>query len=332
MLDDPGEAAELLRQGGVVAFPTETVYGLGANARDETAVNQIFQAKGRPSNNPLIVHVAAPDQWSLAARDITSAARVLFDTFSPGPLTVVLPKLPAIASNATGGLDTVGIRVPEHLLARDFLSMCNVPVAAPSANLSGRPSCTTWQSVMEDLDGRIDAVLKGPPPTIGVESTVVDCTREIPVLLRPGGISLQQLQSAVPETISLQNPSAQHPSTQSEQATRSPGLLHPHYQPRAKVHLVPAIKFTAELLERTSEKLTRGEAFVTIGTGERIELRDDHCLASYQFGDIEQLARDFYESLRRADRLGAKHILVQLATGDSPIVSALRDRQQRSAE
>lgn len=332
LLEDPREAAELLRRGCVVAFPTETVYGLGANALDEEAIQRVFEAKGRPSNNPLIVHVSAPEQWPRAAREISVSGRALFEAFSPGPITVVLPKLTAIASIATAGLDTVGVRVPDQSLACQMLEHCALPIAAPSANVSGRPSCTTWQSVLEDLDGRIDAVLKGPPPTIGVESTVVDCTGPQPILLRPGGISLEQLQSVVPETISLR------PAASSKLAAKSPGLLHPHYQPVAKVHLIEADEWTPAAIARFASQLPAGEAYVTLGIGCEISVEQSSAqcatdlVACYHFPTVDQFARHYYESLRRADRLGAKHIVVQLATGNGPLVSALRDRQMRSAE
>lgn len=317
VLHDPREAAQLLRRGGVVAFPTETVYGLGANAFDSAAIDGIFKAKGRPSDNPLIVHVDSADKWSLAARRMSESAKLFLDAFSPGPLTVVLPRQKAIADSAVGGLDTVGLRIPALELAREFLSLCNVPVAAPSANLSGKPSCTTWQSVVEDLDGRIDGVLVGPVPKIGVESTVVDCTSDAPILLRPGGISLEQLQEVVPET----RPLALLAAAEIHSA-RSPGLQHPHYQPDA-----PVVLFSGNSVPPMTG--TRSQECVFIGLTHPLATQ---WLACHVFDSVEQYAHSFYETLRRADRAGAARIYVQQVEGDNSLVAALRDRQERSAQ
>lgn len=317
VLHDPYEAAELLRRGGVVAFPTETVYGLGASALDPIAIEGIFKAKGRPSDNPLIVHLDSANKWSLAAREISESAELFLKAFSPGPLTVVLPRQQTIAPAAVGGLDTVGLRIPALDLAREFLSLCRVPVAAPSANRSGKPSCTTWQSVVEDLDGRIDAVLVGPNPEIGVESSVVDCTGDAPVLLRPGGVSLEQLQRVVPATCALASlkEAAGH-------SARSPGLQHPHYQPDAPVVLV-----TGDGLQLANERDSQNCVFMGL-----TQPAETTWLACHLFDSIEQYAHKFYETLRSADRAGAACIYVQLVEGDNSLVSALRDRQLRSAQ
>ncbi|MFN7621581.1 MAG: L-threonylcarbamoyladenylate synthase, partial [Acidobacteriota bacterium] len=184
-------AARYIIEGEVVAFPTETVYGLGANIFNEAAIAKIFAAKGRPSDNPLIAHIATLDQLLSLAREIPPAARLLIDRFFPGPLTVVLPKLPAVPMIATAGLETIGVRMPDHPLAIELLRACGLPLVAPSANLSGRPSPTTWQAVLEDLEGRIACILQGEPTRVGLESTVVDCTAAVPTLLRAGAITLE---------------------------------------------------------------------------------------------------------------------------------------------
>lgn len=226
----PRKAAVLLQAGGVVAFPTETVYGLGAAAFDEKAIRAIFRAKGRPADNPLIAHIASLDQLPLLAARIPPLAQTLMDHFFPGPLTLILPRHPAVPLVATAGLDTIGIRMPALRVTQIFLRACGVPVVAPSANRSGHPSPTTWQAVHEDLDGRIDGILKGGAAEVGLESTVVDCTGRVPLVLRPGAVSLEQLRRVVAGT-RIHRP-------RHGEAVRSPGLRHRHYAPQATVLLV----------------------------------------------------------------------------------------------
>src|SRR5580765_7032200 len=182
--NSPLEAAAFIKLGGIVAFPTETVYGLGANVFDELAVAKIFEAKQRPADNPLIAHVALAEQIGELVTGISSFAHLFIDSFFPGPLTLVLKKSEQVPGIATAGLDTIGIRMPRFELAHQFLVACGTPVVAPSANLSGRPSPTTWQAVAEDLEGRIDCILQAATTEIGIESTVVDCTSEVPTVLR----------------------------------------------------------------------------------------------------------------------------------------------------
>ena len=189
------KAAEFIRRGLLVAFPTETVYGLGANVFDAAAVARIFEAKMRPADNPLIAHVANFAQIKLLVKEITPSAQKFIDAFFPAPLTLVMPKSERVPLIATANLDTIGIRMPKDELAREFLEKCKVPVVAPSANLSGKPSPTTWQAVLEDLNNRIDCILQGEMTEIGLESTVVDCTTtDAPLVLRAGAITLEVLQ------------------------------------------------------------------------------------------------------------------------------------------
>ncbi|MBP9664516.1 MAG: threonylcarbamoyl-AMP synthase, partial [Pyrinomonadaceae bacterium] len=198
--EDVEIAASFIRGGGTVAFPTETVYGLGANVFDEAAVAKIFEAKRRPADNPLIAHVASVGQIAELATEVTERAERFIQAFFPGPLTVVVRKKKNVPLIASAGLDTIGVRMPRGELAQTFLKACGVSVVAPSANLSGRPSPTTWEAVLEDLDGRIDCILQGEPTEIGLESTVVDCTGDVPVLLRTGAVSLDALRAVVSET------------------------------------------------------------------------------------------------------------------------------------
>ena len=185
--EDLRVAAELIKKGETVVFPTETVYGLGANALDGEAVAQIFEAKGRPSDNPLIVHVSSFNEIENLVEEIPDGAKALAEKFWPGPLTIILKKKPCIPETVSAGLKTVGIRIPENTIAREFISMCGVPVAAPSANISGRPSPTTFSHVFEDMNGRVAGIIKGGDCGVGVESTVIDMTSEVPTVLRPGG-------------------------------------------------------------------------------------------------------------------------------------------------
>jgi L-threonylcarbamoyladenylate synthase len=332
-----------------VAFATETVYGLGVDACNTAAVERLFAAKGRPADNPLIVHVAKPEDWPRVARTMTDSGAAFLEAFSPGPLTVVLPKLPSISPLVTAGLDTVGIRIPDCLQAQELLQAVGKPIAAPSANRSGKPSCTTWQAVLEDLDGRIDAVLKGTVSAVGLESTVVNCCGPVPVLLRAGAISLADLQDVVPGTIAI-DPSLLHAG----QPLASPGLRHPHYQPAARVQLVefpseidlneihvhaitPLDLFSVErsLFDATLVRAQRqpvGEcrihsaAYAGLAPHPWPQQLTLH--AAYE--SVEQYAANFYEFLRQADRLGVEVIFLQ-RVGESGIGQALRDRQQRAA-
>lgn len=230
LTDNTDLAAAFIRQGEAVAFPTETVYGLGANVFDEAAIQKIFQAKGRPADNPLIAHIGKLDELSLLTNHLPPAAEHFIERFFPGPLTLVLPKQPTISPLATAGLETIGIRMPNHPVAQRFLSACGVPLVAPSANLSGKPSPTTWQAVWEDLKDRIACILQGEQTEVGLESTVVDCSHETPILLRAGAVTLEQLQAVIPATRRL--------VTTGIEPARSPGLKYKHYSPQARVEII----------------------------------------------------------------------------------------------
>lgn len=225
-------AAEILKQGGLVAFPTETVYGLGANGLDEQAVAAIFRAKGRPSDNPLILHIADQDDLTELVRAVPANARVLLNKFWPGPLTVVLERSPVVPDKVTGGLNTVAVRMPDSVVARELIRLAGTPVAAPSANTSGRPSPTTAQAVLADLTGKIDAIIDAGPANIGLESTVVDCTTPVPTLLRPGGITVEML-AAVLGAVEID------PALGGVQAApKAPGMKYAHYAPNAPLVLL----------------------------------------------------------------------------------------------
>lgn len=220
-------AAEFIKKGDVAAFPTETVYGIGANAYDEKAVKKIFRAKDRPSDNPLIVHVAKKKDISVLVSVITPSAKKIIKAFFPGPVTVILKKNEIVPDIVTAGLDTIAIRMPASKIARELIKLSGVPIAAPSANLSGSPSPTNFIHVLRDMRNKIPCVLVGPSAKYGLESTVIDCTGKHPVILRPGSITLEQLKK-IDKNASYQKRSRK---------IKSPGQKYRHYSPKAKVEL-----------------------------------------------------------------------------------------------
>ncbi len=229
------EAAQILRNGGLVAFPTETVYGLGANGLDEAAAGRIYKAKGRPSDNPLILHISTPEELVPLVQEVPETARKLMEAFWPGPLTMIFEKSGIVPYGTTGGLDTVAVRMPDDPIASRMIALAGVPVAAPSANLSGRPSPTTAQHVIEDMSGRIEMILDGGPVGIGVESTIVDVTGSVPVLLRPGAVTMEMLRDIVGEVSvdsAIAGPMA------ADVKPKAPGMKYRHYAPRAELVLV----------------------------------------------------------------------------------------------
>src|SRR5579872_7505843 len=245
-------AAGLLRAGGLVAFPTETVYGLGAHALDAVAVRAIFEAKGRPADDPVIVHIASVAELERVAQP-NHVARQLAECFWPGPLTLVLPKRADVPREATAGLATVGVRVPSHPVAHRLLTAAGVPVAAPSANLFGRPSPTTARHVLDDLDGRIDAVVDGGHADVGVESTIVDVSSNPPRLLRPGGLAAEAIEAVIGQRLLTLAP---HSGPQ-----EGPGMLSVHYAPRTPLTLIvgPPDAARARLVAEVQRALDAGQ-------------------------------------------------------------------------
>ncbi len=325
VFDDVIEAAALLRRGGLVAFPTETVFGLGVDATNSAAIKRLFEAKGRPSDNPLIVHLAEVGDWQLVASELPEVAAKFLARFAPGPLTVVLPKKPIIASEVTAGLDTVGVRIPAYAVARKLIAATGLPIAAPSANLSGRPSGTTWQSVLEDLDGRIDGILRGDTSDIGIESTVVDCVSWPPCLLRPGAISLEDLRSIAPETVPLNGAV--------EAMVNSPGLRHAHYQPQARLHLIHHVHELEELWPEADRHTSQIECDWAKSAYCGLEEPSfvNELGACRVFSSSLHYARELYEFFRVVDRLGVRQIYCQMVPSEG-IGSALNDRLVRAAK
>ena len=225
-------AANIIMQGGLVAIPTETVYGLGANGLDENAVAKIFEAKGRPQDNPLILHIAGPEQIELFCHHIPQAAYDLAEKFWPGPLTMVLPARSSVPKRTTGGLSTVAVRCPDSDVTREIIRLAGVPLAAPSANISGKPSTTTAEHVRHDHDGRIELIVDGGSCRVGVESTIVDLTEERPRLLRPGGITPEQLMEVLGDLVVDKAVTAQ---IDKDEVVKAPGMKYKHYAPQSEV-------------------------------------------------------------------------------------------------
>ncbi len=304
----PSEAALFIKKGGIVAFPTETVYGLGASVFDEKAIRKIFEAKQRPNDNPLIAHVGNLEQIKLLVAEITPNAQKFIEAFFPAPLTLVLPKSPNVPLIATAGLETIGVRMPKNRLAQEFLQFCETPLVAPSANLSGRPSPTNWQAVFEDLNERIDCILQGETTEIGLESTVVDCTSEIPLILRSGAITLEDLRKIIPET--------QIYRVKENEAARSPGLKHRHYSPRAKVVLVQSSKFKVQ----SSKAAFIGFKMPEIDF-DLVKICDS----------VEEYAHFVFDFFRRCDAAKIETIYCE-AVEEKGIGLALMDRLKRAAQ
>ena len=303
----PRVAAQFIWRGEVVAFPTETVYGLGADVFNEAAIERIFTAKGRPTDNPLIAHIAAVEQIELLARDIPPAAIKLIEAFFPGPLTIVLPKRDRVPLIATAGLETIGVRFPRHPLAHEFIRACHTPLVAPSANLSGRPSPTTWQAVKSDLDGRISCILQGAQTEVGLESTVVDGTGTHPVLLRAGAVTLEQLRAVIPET--------RLAPANDKGAPRSPGLKYRHYAPLAQVYLI-----------KHPSQIGRPEEAGYIGFDEP----GQNFRLARRCRDVAGYARELFNFFRQCDAAGVQDIYCQ-EVDEEGLGLALMNRLRRAA-
>ena len=289
------EAGDILRSGGLVAFPTETVYGLGANALDAIATKHIYEAKGRPSDNPMIVHVASIDMLNGVASGVTDAQKAIMSKLWPGPITFVLHKNPAVPDVTTGGLDTVAVRWPSRREAAEIIEAAGVPIAAPSANLSGKPSPTTFEDVAEDMDGRIDAIVKGERTAIGIESTVLDLTSEVPTILRPGFITKSQIEEAVGGEVQY-DPSLFKKPGADDFHPKSPGMKYKHYAPKAAVRIVEGSKdaVCAGIAELEAE---------AVSNNLRTAVLD-------YMGNGDKAANNFFADLRQCDRDGVDIIYI----------------------
>lgn len=318
-------AAEMLRAGGLVAFPTETVYGLGANALDENAVAGIFTAKGRPAADPLIVHLHRVAQLAGVTGAVPPIALRLAEVFWPGPLTLILPKSPAIPALVTSGLETVAVRIPDHPLALALLEAADLPVAAPSANRFGRTSPTTAQHVWHDLHGRIDLILDGGPTPIGVESTVLDVTVSPPRILRPGGIAPEMLEPVIgPVQVSGQKKTPQA-------GLPSPGLLEKHYAPQAEMVLFTGQKARQALMTFLHEQSAAGRKVGVLASDEEAEEAQRAGAVVYRLGGaLASVARRIYAGMRWLDSQGVDLILCR-DFGQEGLGLAIHDRLTRAA-
>ncbi len=324
-------AAEVLKKGGTVAFPTETVYGLGANALDEDAVNRIFAAKGRPSDNPLIVHIWNINQINELVSEIPDIFFKLAEKFWPGPLTLVMKKSSWIPELVTAGLDTVGIRMPNHPAALLLLKYADIPVAAPSANISGSPSPTRVEHVINDLNNKVDVIIDGGDCAVGLESTVLDITGNEPVILRPGGVTPEQIEKTLGRVV-VDKYVYSKLETQSTKP-RSPGVKYKHYSPRAKVIVVdgPLDKLIAEINKQAQNHIKQNKRVGIMAT----EQTKDY----YVYGEIlsagdrekpETIAANFFRLLRFFDEKGMDVILTE-GIDRSGIGIAIMNRMIRAA-
>lgn len=312
-----GRAASVLRRGGLVAFPTETVYGLGAAAFEARAVARIFEAKGRPPDNPLIVHLSSLKMVEDVAQGVPDVARRLMDAFWPGPLTLVLRRSPELPSIISAGLDTVAVRVPAHPVALQLIRCTGQPIAAPSANRSGRPSPTSAEHVLRDLGDAVDLILDGGPTSVGVESTVVDLTGPVPVLLRPGGVPKEEIERLLGPILPYRPDGA---------PARSPGLKHRHYAPDCRLVLVAPSRWESALQEATQ-------------TGQRVGILcrslagPDGLSAAYFHrvpGGAAEYARALFAALREAEAAGVDLLLVETVE-ETGVGRAVMDRLRRAA-
>lgn len=312
-------ACKILENGGIVGIPTETVYGLAANAFDKTAIEKIFKAKGRPQDNPLIVHISNIETLYEIAKDIPSTALLCAEKFWPGPLTMVLSKTDKIPSCVSAGLDTVAVRMPSCEITRKVIEKSGLPLAAPSANLSGSPSPTTANHVISDLDGKIDAVIMGEDCKVGVESTVITLVGEHPVLLRPGGITLEQLREVLPD-ISVNK--AVLSELQKNETAASPGMKYKHYAPKIETFLVEGENF-AEFVNQKAD-------VVAICF---LEESDNITIPKIVYGSEkspETFAQNLFSALREVDTLSVNEVYIH-APEKSGIGLAVYNRLIRAA-
>ncbi len=304
------EAGKIIRNGGLVAFPTETVYGLGASAFDADAAKKIYAAKGRPSDNPLIVHICDKAQIADIAAEIPNAAQIVIDKFMPGPVTIILKKKSVVPDDVTAGLDTVAIRFPAHETAQRLIAAAGVPIAAPSANLSGKPSPTKAKHVIKDMTGRIDAIIDGGDCNVGVESTIVDFTGERPVILRPGGVTYDDLKA---QGIEVEIDKNILQSIAPDEVPKCPGMKYKHYAPNAEVTVVEGEKNAVqkkikELLNETNGKIA--------GVLTMYGADYDNAVILSAGNTNKEYAKNLFSALREFDELGVEVVFAEFSEKD----------------
>lgn len=317
------QAVDLLNSGEIVAFPTETVYGLGAVATNEQAVKKIFAAKGRPSDNPLIVHIGTVEEVSLYTTNISEVARKCMDAFWPGPLTLVMHAKPnVLAPSVTAGLDTVGIRMPDHPVALELLQTLKKPLAAPSANRSGKPSPTKAEHVFEDLQNIIPCILDGGMTGIGLESTVLDVTLDTPVILRPGGVTKEMLEAVIGPVV---EPSLEQQKIES--TPKAPGMKYTHYAPEAPLYLIEANK---EAIKTAIAELQPEHKVALLAPENFEEIKADYYFTFGKEHDLEQISASLYDALRACDKTDAT-IILATATSKAGVGKAIMNRLEKAA-
>lgn len=326
-------AADILKNGGLVAFPTETVYGLGANALNEEAAGKIYAAKGRPSDNPLIAHIADFGDLDPLVAEIPEAGRKLMEAFWPGPLTLIFLKSDLVPYGTTGGLDTVAVRMPSDPVAKALIRLAGVPVAAPSANTSGRPSPTTADHVWQDMNGKIDMIVDGGPVGIGVESTIIDVSGDVPMILRPGAVTREMAGSVLGFEIGLDPAITENGPLNADVRPKAPGMKYKHYAPKADLTLVEGqLEAVIECINRLAmEKIDAGCRVGIICTEET--------KAEYPFGIVrsmgvrareETIAHNLYAVLREFDDLEADYIFSESFSRDH-LGQAIMNRLSKAA-
>lgn len=326
--EDIAKAAAIIQRGGLVAFPTETVYGLGANALDEEAVASVYEAKGRPSDNPMIVHIARASDIGQLTPMLSPQIVTIIENFWPGPLTIVVKKKAGVPDRTTGGLDTVAVRMPDSKPALDLINASGLPIAAPSANLSGSPSPTRAKDVIADMDGRIDAVIEGEDCRVGIESTVVDLTGEIPTILRPGIITAESIEAALGTEVrydpSLKEESAHtalDPAegvSEAEFQPKSPGMKYRHYAPKADMLVVEGQR------DKVQAEIQRLK-----GLNER--LGNNVGVILFEEKAFIEAAHDFFARLRDLDKEGVDLILAGALSDVDGVGFAVMNRMLKSA-
>ncbi|EKS4343335.1 L-threonylcarbamoyladenylate synthase [Clostridium sporogenes] len=324
------KAGNILRQGGLVVFPTETVYGLGANALDKDAVKKIFEAKGRPQDNPLIVHISKVKDIEKLVEEIPPIAQKLMDKFWPGPMTIILKKKDIIPNETSAGLDSIGIRMPSNKIAMKLISMAGVPIAAPSANLSGKPSPTDLETCIEDLDGRVNMILGGDNSEVGVESTVIDCTINPPCILRPGGITLEMLKE-VDSDIYIDPAIMKKPDK--ELRPKAPGMKYRHYAPKAPLKIIKGdLNKTIEKINEMVQNYIDAEKKVgIIATDETIDnYKKGEVVSIGSRKDLNTIAHNLFYVLRTFDEKNVDLILSE-AFEEKDMGVAIMNRLKKSA-
>ena len=320
----PVTAAEIIKSGQLVAIPTETVYGLGANGLDEAAVAKIFEAKGRPQDNPLILHISGPEQIELFCHHIPQKAYDLAERFWPGPLTIVLPARSIVPKRTTGGLSTVAVRCPDNAVTREIIRLSGVPIAAPSANISGKPSTTTAEHVRHDHDGKIAAIVDGGACRVGVESTIVDLTEERPRLLRPGGIGPEELLEVLGDLVVDKAVTAQ---IDQDEVVKAPGMKYRHYAPSEPVVIVSGSREKAA--EYIRAHFTPGDRVLCFE--EELPLYEGCAPLSYgQEADVNTLSAGLFGALRELDDPAIHQVYARCPVGGG-VAYAVQNRLKKAA-